>query len=204
MDVGLLLIVFFSIIMGLLLGLILLSYSVQYLFQKFIAYLTLFWVNKTDFILTLKNMSAHRFKNRRASLLYSLSVAFIIFVSVGISIQMQTISEYSIARHGTYMQILSHSAGGIYRPFYEEILRGDFKNDVEDWAYQTSSLTTELTFGSDVMKVQFSDKARLYFTDMKVYAVSANFGKVQANYRLPIVKSYAYTPYDPYEFLYSP
>ena len=92
-NIGLLLIVFFSILMGLLLGLILLSYSVQYLFEKFVAYATLFWVNKTDFILTLKNMSAHRFKNRRSSILYSLSVAFIIFVSVVISIQMQTISE---------------------------------------------------------------------------------------------------------------
>lgn len=92
-DIAMLLFVFFTILMGLLLGLILLSYSVQYLLEKLVAYVTLFWVNKTDFILTLKNMSAHRFKNRRSSLLYSLSVAFIIFVSVGISIQIQTISE---------------------------------------------------------------------------------------------------------------
>jgi FtsH-binding integral membrane protein len=91
-NVGLLLFVFFTILMGLLLGLILLAYSVQYLIERVIAYLTLFWVNRTDFILTLKNMSAHRFKNRRSALLYSLSVAFVIFVSVGISIQIQTIS----------------------------------------------------------------------------------------------------------------
>ena len=43
------------------------------------------------FILTLKNLAAHRMKNRKSSLLYALSVSFIIFVSVGISIQMQTI-----------------------------------------------------------------------------------------------------------------
>lgn len=92
-DIGLLLFVFFTILVGLLLGLILLSYSFQYIFEKFIAYVTLFWVNKTDFILTMKNLSAHRFKNRRSSLLYALSVSFIIFVSVGISIQIQTISE---------------------------------------------------------------------------------------------------------------
>jgi hypothetical protein len=91
-NIGLLLFVFFTILMGLLLGLILLSYSVQYLIERVMAYLTLFWVDKTDLMLTLKNMSAHRFKNRRSSLLYALSVAFIIFVSVGISIQIQTIS----------------------------------------------------------------------------------------------------------------
>lgn len=102
-NVGLLLSVFFTILIGLLFGLILLSYSVQYVFEKLIAYLTLFWINKTDFILTLKNMSAHRFKNRRSSLLYSLSVAFIIFTSVGISIQIQTISEEMLKRHGTFL-----------------------------------------------------------------------------------------------------
>ena len=102
-DISLLLFIFFAILVGLLLGLILLSYSFQYLFEKFVAYLTLFWVNKTDFMLTLKNMSAHRFKNRRSSLLYALSVAFIIFVSVGISIQIQTIEEELLKKHGTYL-----------------------------------------------------------------------------------------------------
>lgn len=92
-DIGLLLFVFFAILVGLLLGLILLSYSFQYMFEKLIAYVFLFWANRTDFLLTLKNMSAHRFKNRRSSLLYALSVSFIIFVSVGLSIQMQTISN---------------------------------------------------------------------------------------------------------------
>jgi len=126
-DIGLLLFVFFAILMGLLIGLILLSYSVQYLLEKLIAYLTLFWVNKTDFILTLKNMSAHRFKNRRSSILYSLSVAFIIFVSVGISIQMQTISEEMLKKHGTYIEIQS-SLGTINRNFYNQIFKNDFKD----------------------------------------------------------------------------
>lgn len=128
-DIGLLLFVFFAILMGLLIGLILLSYSVQYLLEKLIAYLTLFWVNKTDFILTLKNMSAHRFKNRRSSILYSLSVAFIIFVSVGISIQMQTISEEMLKKHGTYIEIQS-GLGTINRNFYNQIFKDDFKDYV--------------------------------------------------------------------------
>lgn len=55
------------------------------------AYITLFWTNVTEFTLVLKNLSAHRVKNRRAALLYSLSVCFIVFVSVGIGIQIQTI-----------------------------------------------------------------------------------------------------------------
>lgn len=54
------------------------------------------------------------------------------------------------------------------------------------------------------MKVQFSDKARIFFTQMRLYGVSPNFGKVLPNYRLPIVKTYATEPHDPYEYLYTP
>lgn len=39
---------------------------------------------------------------------------------------------------------------------------------------------------------------------MRVYGVSPNFAKVLPVYRLPISKSYAEKPYDPYEFLYTP
>ena len=102
-DVALLLIVFFAILAGLLAGLILLSYSFQYAVEKLVAYVALFWTNKTDFILTLKNLSAHRLKNRRSSLLYALSISMIIFVSVGISIQMQTIENEMLKEHGTFI-----------------------------------------------------------------------------------------------------
>jgi hypothetical protein len=53
-------------------------------------------------------------------------------------------------------------------------------------------------YGTDIQKIQFSDKARIFFTSMNLYGVSPNFAKVMPEYRLPIVKTYAYTPYDPY------
>lgn len=102
-NIGLLLIIFFIILEGLLVGLILLSYSFQYAFEKMIAYLCLFWINKTDFILTIKNLSSHRFKNRRSSVLYALSVSFIIFVSVGMQIQIQTIYNELLKKRGCYV-----------------------------------------------------------------------------------------------------
>ena len=39
---------------------------------------------------------------------------------------------------------------------------------------------------------------------MSVYGVSPNFLKVLPSQQISIVKSYAYEPYDPYEFLYTP
>jgi ABC-type antimicrobial peptide transport system permease subunit len=39
---------------------------------------------------------------------------------------------------------------------------------------------------------------------MRLYGVSPNFAKVLPNYQLPIIKTYAEVPYDPYEYLYTP
>lgn len=133
-NVGLLLFIFFIILEGLLIGLILLSYSFQYIFEKIVAYASLFWVNKTDFMLTLKNLSSHRFKNRRSSILYALSVSFIIFVSVGLQIQLQTIYNELLKKRGSYIEI----TGIIDREYYNEIL-GKIEG-VEDWAYITMPL----------------------------------------------------------------
>lgn len=59
------------------------------------------------FELVSKNLSAHREKNRRAALLYSLSVSFIVFVSVGISIQIQTIYNELLKQHSYYLEVIS-------------------------------------------------------------------------------------------------
>lgn len=61
-----------------------------------------------------------------------------------------------------------------------------------------------MRFDSQVAKIQFSDQARIFFTSMRVYGVSPNYAKVLPVYRLPITKTYAEVPYDPYEFLYTP
>lgn len=55
-----------------------------------------------------------------------------------------------------------------------------------------------MRFDSQVAKIQFSDQARIFFTSMRVYGVSPNYAKVLPVYRLPITKTYAEVPYDPY------
>jgi len=59
-DLGVLLIIFFTLLIGLLLGLVILTYSFQYLLERCIAYITLFWLRAADLSLVIKNLSAHR------------------------------------------------------------------------------------------------------------------------------------------------
>lgn len=132
-NLGLLLVIFFAILEGLLVGLILLSFSIQYLLERIVAYCCLFWADATDLLLTLKNLSSHRFRNRRTALLYALSISFIVFVSVGLQIQLQTIYVEILKAKGSYIEI----EGGD-RWFYNNML-GSVEG-VEDWAFESSSL----------------------------------------------------------------
>lgn len=100
------------------LGLILLSFSVQYLFERAVAYLCLFWVSGKDMLLTLKNLAGHRLRNRRTALLYSLSVAFIVFVSVGMQIQLQTMYIELLKLNGSFIVV----TGDIDTKYYDKIL----------------------------------------------------------------------------------
>lgn len=45
-----------------------------------VVYTTLFWTGSAMKSLILKNLGCHRIKNRRVAIMYSLSIAFIIFV----------------------------------------------------------------------------------------------------------------------------
>lgn len=108
-----------------------------------------------------------------------------------------------LKKHGTYIEI-SSSGGAINKQFYDRIFAEDFKNDIVDWAYQTVELQSYLKVTSAVAKVQFSDRARIFFTNMRLYGIGPNFAKVLPRYTLPIVKTFAESPYDPYEYLYTP
>jgi hypothetical protein len=123
-NIGMLLIIFFSLLIGLLMGLVILTYSFQYILERCVAYATLFWMKAADLSLVIKNLSAHREKNRRAALLYSLSVSFIVFVSVGISIQIQTIYNELLKQHSCYLEVISENnvVYGLDRSFYDELL----------------------------------------------------------------------------------
>lgn len=86
----------------------------------------------------------------------------------------------------------------LYRPFYDNLFATEFKDEIVDWAYQTTDLYTEMMVSQQVEDMLFSDKAKIYFLWMDVYGVSPNFIKVLPQKEFSLVKSDAYDPYDPY------
>ena len=81
-NFGLMLRIFFFILMGMLLGLVLLAMNAQRILEVILTYLCLFWEKKSMRKLVLNNLMAHKMRNRLTAIIYSLALGFIIFLIV--------------------------------------------------------------------------------------------------------------------------
>lgn len=81
-DIGLLLAIFFWILIGMLVGAVLLTLNIQHLVEKLIIFVFFICFKPATKTILTKNLAAHRLRNRRTGLMYSISLAFIIFLLV--------------------------------------------------------------------------------------------------------------------------
>ncbi len=81
-DISLLLMIFFLILVGMLLGITLISLNLQSVIELAIVNSLLLFERKSMKLLIVKNLSAHRQSNRLTSIIYSLTLGCIIFVIV--------------------------------------------------------------------------------------------------------------------------
>eukprot|EP01017_Pseudomicrothorax_dubius_P050299 TRINITY_DN9493_c0_g1_i2.p1 TRINITY_DN9493_c0_g1~~TRINITY_DN9493_c0_g1_i2.p1 ORF type:complete len:366 (-),score=79.88 TRINITY_DN9493_c0_g1_i2:10-1107(-) len=104
-NFGLLLSIFLWIMIGMLVGFGLLALNVQHLLERLVVVVFLFFESKVMRALTLKNLIGHRLRNRKTSLMYSLSLGFIIFITVSYNTQLQSSSYSTLQRRGAYMTV---------------------------------------------------------------------------------------------------
>ncbi|KPI90453.1 hypothetical protein ABL78_0383 [Leptomonas seymouri] len=88
MNLSLIFYIFFAVLIGLLAGFVLLALNFERVCQVCVSYLLLFWESKAVFSFMQKSLSAHRCRNRKTTLMYSLSLAFVIFITVAVEIQL--------------------------------------------------------------------------------------------------------------------
>ena len=96
-DLSLLLLIFFTVLLMMLGGLILLTVNFERFVSTVIQYVCLFWEHDAIFLLVERNLTAHRVRNRKSTLMFALSLGFIIFISVAFDIQFVSMT-YSTQR----------------------------------------------------------------------------------------------------------
>lgn len=86
-NVGLSLTIFFMILLGMIVGLTILTANIQPLFEGLVVSALLCWEKVSMKQLILKNLVIHRANNKQTSMIYSLTVGTIIFLFVALAIQ---------------------------------------------------------------------------------------------------------------------
>jgi FtsH-binding integral membrane protein len=94
-NIGLLLEIFFLILIGMILGLTLISFNLQRSVELTLVNVFLFLETQSMKLLILKNLSAHRESNRLTSIIYSLTLGCIIFVIVASNLQISLFTSNS-------------------------------------------------------------------------------------------------------------
>eukprot|EP01029_Cantina_marsupialis_P030906 TRINITY_DN85_c0_g1_i3.p1 TRINITY_DN85_c0_g1~~TRINITY_DN85_c0_g1_i3.p1 ORF type:complete len:1077 (-),score=246.57 TRINITY_DN85_c0_g1_i3:381-3611(-) len=74
--------IFLAVLAGLILGLVVLSLNLEHSLSQLALRTLFFWEQKSVYQLCKKNLVAHRVRNRKAVIMYALSLGFIVFVYV--------------------------------------------------------------------------------------------------------------------------
>jgi hypothetical protein len=82
-----------------------LALNVEFLLERLLAVAFLFWEARAVKTLAVKNLGAHRMRNRKTTLLFSISLAFIVFVNVMVSIALSMIDTMIYMERGCNLDV---------------------------------------------------------------------------------------------------
>jgi len=177
-NLTILLNMFFMLLLMMLLGLVLLSLNAQHLLEKLVVYSMLFWDKIAIRVIVLKNLVAHRRRNRMTTIMYALSLGFLIFLYVSYDVQITSVLYQKQQSHGAYMRVSTPNAG----------YKGDTVHSIsvlaELEAYaEANKYISGFAYRTDYLKhaspqiddTRISNIGHVYSYRNFVYATSANF-----------------------------
>jgi len=166
---------FVTILLFLFLGLSILSLNFQNWIEKFLTSSLLFWESSSILSLLRKNLLSHRKSNRKTFLLYSLSLAFVLFVTVSFHIQIETFSYRLQQKYGGLLSL--EAWGNPDRTHFGHV------RELEEFAssyppiLDYSWISVPLTSWSNNSAVSswVSSLGHIHSSPVSIYAVSPNF-----------------------------
>ncbi|KAA6401093.1 MAG: putative DUF214 family protein [Streblomastix strix] len=188
-SISMLAIVLFSLLMMVLVGLIMITINFEFIFEKLVYYVFLFWETKSVRFMALKNLTAHRERNRKTTLLFSITLAFIAFLNVIASIVMSLVIDQSYHQNGGDFTVSSDTsdaliAAGLQSQYssslyyltqpeeLEKEIREEFSDIVDTIAWASPPLDNIYPYQ---VKTTISNIGRSHSFIHQVYAASSNF-----------------------------
>lgn len=193
MNFSLLMNMFLFILIGMLLGLVMVALNLQHLLERSLNFLFFFWESRGIRNLVVKNLVAHRKRNQKTSILYALSLGFIIFINIAYNIQVSSISEQKQRSAGAAMLVqgwgsmdpTSNYIPGLYNHNLEKV-KSFFPEAVEDIAWVTRNMRDAY---ANAVNVRTMNIGRWNIDVQHVYGVSPNFFRVASSDYLIVGKA---------------
>ena len=187
MNIALFLGIFLAVLIAFLLGLVLLSLNAQFFIERAIVY-TLFLVERTSMrLLIVKNLAAHRLRNRKTTIMYAISLSFIIFLMVNFDMQMNSSLYSALRANGQKLVVNMNNDSGLGLPVGSliEIIR-NHPDTVSDFAWSSITLD-KLCSRADATLLK--NNGKLYEYTSYIRAVSPNIFDVLDEEFLEVAES---------------
>eukprot|EP00004_Rigifila_ramosa_P017455 TRINITY_DN4254_c0_g1_i3.p1 TRINITY_DN4254_c0_g1~~TRINITY_DN4254_c0_g1_i3.p1 ORF type:complete len:931 (+),score=232.52 TRINITY_DN4254_c0_g1_i3:236-2794(+) len=197
-NISLLLNVFFLILFGMLVGLVMFGANLQRLLENLLLFLFFFWEKGVIKHIVKKNLIAHKKRNKKTSMLYSLSLGFVIFVATSFSVNILSFSYAVLNSNGVYLAVYAeptkydaeypildaerevgdsefrvNSFGNETVTVFEECLKNN-SDTVKSWTWVTHSLVNALS-STRVNASQIETVGHIYRSLSSIYGVSNSF-----------------------------
>lgn len=123
MKISLLLGVFLFILLGLIVGLTLLALNLQRFVEIGLTYLTLFWEKESMLKMILNNLRTHMQRNKLTSAIFSMSLAFNIFIMVQFRLIMLQQQETRALESGSFPYLSTNIPDQLTPEIFEPLMR---------------------------------------------------------------------------------
>ena len=194
-NIGLILVIFFVLLLAMLLGLVILSINLQSALEKALMYILLFWEKKSMRIVLAKNLVTHKKKNRLTAVIYALSLGSLIFLLTSANLQISfivgtvTLADADINVEDESGVNLQDSNEKTFQASQVDHVIRDYLDYIDDWAYHTETIEDALSIGYDDIRI--GDLARLANDTIFLRAVTPSSmfdNTIEADYRDPETK----------------
>lgn len=162
------------LMLSILIGFILMGLNLQHLLERFVLFFTLSWWERRPIPeIVLKNLIAHKLRNRKTAVMYAFSLSFIFFVTVMISTQLSVMEMSNIKNFGSKLFCWTGRASLEMEDLLNTI------EYVEDYAWKFGPVRG-YQYGNDfhVDYTQIWNIGKVKHETMWVYPTVPNFGTV--------------------------
>ena len=199
MNFGMMGTIFFWILYGILLGFILLSRNIEIFLQKILTYTLLFFTKSFTKLFILKNLVAHRLKNKKTSLMFSLSVGAFIMSTVNFDIILQSTKNMIIMINGSEINVYSENSYFTPEEMAPSMMELYDRKLIDSFSLYTVYLN-DICLDSRFYLINYGKTIEL---GQKILSINPDFfsSKTEINYKIS-QQNKKYKEYSPSEQLY--